>query len=39
MPYHHLTPKERYCIAFQHAAKFSVRKIARIIGRSPNQVG
>ena len=38
MPYTHLTPKERYCIAHLHMAKFSIREIARRLKRSPSTI-
>jgi len=38
MPYHHLTPQERYCIAHMHSANFSVRLIARRVNRAPSTI-
>lgn len=38
MPYQHLTPNERYCIAHQYMAKYSVREIARRLNRSPSTI-
>ena len=38
MPYQHLTPSERYCIAHQYMAKYSIREIARNLNRSPSTI-
>lgn len=38
MAYTHLTSIERYCIAHQYMAKFSIREIARRLNRSPSTI-
>lgn len=38
MTYIHLTPHERYCIAHMHMAKYSIRKIASRLNRSPSTI-
>jgi len=38
MSYNHLTPKERYVISHLKAAKFSLREIARRLGRSHSTI-
>ncbi|MDB2705434.1 IS30 family transposase [Pseudomonadota bacterium] len=38
MPYTHLTPHERYCIAHMHMAKLSVRLIAARLKRAPSTI-
>ena len=38
MSYCHLSANERYCIAHMSGAKFSQRKIARILNRSPSTI-
>ena len=38
MPYTHLTPQERYCIAHMHMHKMSLRTIADRLSRSPSTI-
>lgn len=38
MTYIHLTAHERYCIAHMHMAKYSIRKIAHRLNRSPSTI-
>lgn len=38
MPYTHLTPQERYCIAHMHMHKISLRAIANQLSRSPSTI-
>lgn len=38
MPYAHLTPQERYCIAHMHMHKMSLRTIAKRLSRSPSTI-
>ena len=38
MPYTHLTPQERYCIAHMHMHKMSLHTIADRLSRSPSTI-
>lgn len=38
MPYTHLAPQERYCIAHMHMHKMSLHTIAVRLSRSPSTI-
>lgn len=38
MPYTHLTSQERFCIAHMNSAKYSIRRIAKRLNRSPSTI-